>query len=74
MITVRELIEVSPHFTIRVNGTDYDKDEDHYADDWVVECQVIFAYAYTFLSNCDPDEVMMNTMYLDISAEEPSYE
>lgn len=73
MITVRELIEVSPRFVIRVNGTDYDTDKDHYADDWIVECQVVFAYAYTFTSTCEPDQVMMNTFYLDISAEEPEY-
>lgn len=74
MITVRDLIEVSPNFTIRVNGTEYNREEDHYADDWIVECQALFAYAYTFTSTCEPDQVMMNTFYLDISADEPSYE
>lgn len=71
MITVKELIEISHHFNIRVNGDDYDKDVDHYADDWIVDSQHVDVYANTFLSSCDPDEVIVNTMYLYINAEEP---
>lgn len=71
MITVRELINISKYFNFVVNGDDYDEDINHYADDWIVQCQSIDVHFNGYLSSIDPDEIQRPSYYLYISAEEP---
>ena len=70
MITVKDILEISPSFIVRINGDDY---YDNSMDDWIVTHQEVDVYFRGYMSSVggEPDEIQRPEYYLYINAEEP---
>ena len=73
MITVKDILEISPSFIVRINGDDYDYENDHSMDNWIVSHQEVDVYFRGYMSSVggEPDEIRRPEYYLYINAEEP---